>query len=106
VKIVSLHTDGDGLVIVENESDYAGKVPAANLTTAIVDEAGNTHCGFSASETVSGWQSLLGWLAGGPQPTPTTVQGTCLAVQPFFGGACRINPAYVIANINGRIRPR
>ncbi|MFQ5946961.1 MAG: hypothetical protein ACE5NC_12075, partial [Anaerolineae bacterium] len=36
VKIVSLHTDKDGLVIVENESEYANVVPPDNLTTAIV----------------------------------------------------------------------
>jgi hypothetical protein len=106
VKIVSLHTDGDGLVIVENESDYAGKVPAANLTTAIVDETGNTHCGFTSSETVAGWESLRGWLAGGPQPTAAGIQGLCGVISGFAPGQCRINPAYVIANINGRIRPR
>jgi hypothetical protein len=106
VKIVSLHTDGDGLVIVENESDYAGKVPAGNLTTAIVDESGNTHCGFTSSETVAGWESLRGWLASGTQPTATDVQNTCLVISGGNLSQCRINPAYVIANINGRIRPR
>src|SRR6185503_6050873 len=60
-KIVSLHTDGDGLVIVENEEDYADKVPATNLTTAIVDEAGNTHCNFNAPELIAGWEALRGW---------------------------------------------
>ncbi len=106
VKIVAIHTDGDGLVIIENEKEYQDVVAASKLTVGVVDESGNTHCGFSASETVSGWESLRGWLAGGPQPTPTTLQGTCLAVQPFFGGACRINPAFVIPDMDGRIRPR
>src|SRR5262249_14251908 len=32
IKIVSLHTDGDGLVLVENEKEYQDVVPAANLT--------------------------------------------------------------------------
>ena len=104
VKIVSLHTDGDGLVIVENENEYAQVVPAAKLTTAIVDESGNTHCGFTGSETLAGWDSLRGWVAGGPQPTATSIQSTCLGI----GGPtqCRINPAFVIPNIDGRIRPR
>ena len=31
VKIVSIHTDKDGLVIVENESEYASMVPADNF---------------------------------------------------------------------------
>ena len=34
VKIVSIHTDKDGLVILENESEYASVVPPGNLTVA------------------------------------------------------------------------
>lgn len=104
VKIVSLHTDGDGLVIVENENEYAQVVPAANLTTAIVDEVGNTHCGFTASETLAGWESLRGWVAGGAQPTATSIQSTCVSI----GGPaqCRIDPAFVIPDMDVRVRPR
>jgi hypothetical protein len=103
-KIVSMHTDGDGLVIVEQEQTYTDVVPAANLTTAIVDEAGNTHCGFNSLELVAGWESLRGWIAGGPQPTAASIQGTCL----FLGGgaSCRINPAYVVGDFDTRIPPR
>lgn len=106
VKIVSIHTDGDGLVIVENEKEYADVVPAANLTTAIVDEAGNTHCGFSNAELGAGWESLRGWVAGAPQPTAASIQGNCLALAPFFGGPCRIDPSFVIPDMDGRIPPR
>lgn len=103
-KIVSIHTDGDGLVIVENEKEYQDVVPASNLTTAIVDEAGNTHCGFTPGELVAGWESLRGWLAGGPQPTAASIQGTCLAIAPAT--QCRINPGYVLADMDTRIPPR
>lgn len=103
-KIVSLHTDGDGLVIVENEEDYADKVPAANLSTAIVDEAGNTHCGFNAPELVAGWEELRDWIAGGPQPTAQDVQDRCLTLAP--PAACRINPGYVVGEFDNRIPPR
>jgi hypothetical protein len=106
VKIVSLHTDGDGLVIVENEKEYADVVPAGNLTTAIVDEAGNTHCGFTPSETVAGWESLRGWVAGGPQPTAAGIQGLCGLISGGAPGQCRIAPAFVIPDMDGRIRPR
>jgi len=105
-KIVSIHTDGDGLVIVENESAYAKVVPPQDLTTAIVDEAGNTHCGFTPAETVAGWESLRGWIAGGPKPTATSIQDTCNAVAPVAGGPCRFDPGFVIPDIDGRIRPR
>jgi len=47
VKIVSLHTDEDGLVVIENEKEYQDVVPASNLTVAVVDEAVPSHCGFT-----------------------------------------------------------
>jgi hypothetical protein len=105
-KIVSIHTDGDGLVIVESEEDYADVVPAANLSTAIVDEAGNTHCGFSGPELIGGWESLRAWIAGGSQPTPTSIQGACLLAGGSAGTTCRFNPAYVIGEFDTRIPPR
>ena len=103
-RIVSRHTDKDGLVIVENQSEYASVVPATNLTTAIVVESTPTHCGFTASETVAGWESLRAWLAGAPQPTAASIQRLCTAI----GGAaqCRIDPGYVVPDMDGRVRPR
>jgi len=106
VKIVSLHTDGDGLVIIENEKEYADVVPAENLTIAVVDEVGNTHCGFTASETVAGWESLRAWVAGAPQPTAADIQGLCGLISGGTPGECRIDPAYVIPDMDGRVRPR
>ncbi len=106
-KIVSLHTDGDPLIIVENESEYQGVVPASNLTVGIVNEAGNTHCGFTDAEVIGGWLALTGWVAGLPQPTATDLQGACLLAQ--GGGAdgpCRIDPSFVIPDMDGRIPPR
>jgi hypothetical protein len=107
-KIVSLHTDGDYLVIIENEHEYAQVVAANKLTTAVVDEAGNTHCGFTGAETVAGWETLRGWVAGGPQPTATDVQNTCnfLVANSLAPGPCRISPGFVIPDMDGRIRPR
>ena len=105
-RIVALHTDKDGLVIVENESAYASVVPAANLTTAVAVEATPTHCGFTSAEIVAGWESLRGWVAGGPQPTAASIQGVCTAVAPSVGGPCRINPSFVIPDLDTRLRPR
>jgi hypothetical protein len=105
-KVVSLHTDKDGLVVVENESEYASVVPAASLVTAVAIEAVPSHCGFTPAELAASWESLRGWVAGGPQPTAATIQGTCSALAPSFGGPCRIDPAFVIPGLDGRIRPR
>ena len=81
-KIVSIHTDGDGLVIVEQEKEYQDVVDASNLTVGIVDEAGNTHCGFTSPELVAGWEELRDWIAGGPQPTAADLQARCLTLGP------------------------
>ena len=69
VKIISIHTDKDGLVLVENQSEYASVVPPENLTTAIVIEQDPSHAGFTEAETVAAWETLRGWVAGNPQPT-------------------------------------
>lgn len=105
-KIVSLHTDKDGLVVVENEGEYATRVPAQSLTTAVVVEETPSHCGFTPAEMAAGWESLRGWVGGGPQPTPAGIQATCEAMPPAFPGPCRIDPGFVILDMDGRIRPR
>ncbi len=107
-KIISIHTDQDGLVIVENQSEYASVVPADNLTVAIVVEKYvPTHCGFTDAEALAGWESLRAWIAGGQQPTASQIQATCLALEsPAFPGPCRIDPAFVVPDMDGRIRPR
>ena len=102
-KVVSLHTSGDGLVLVENENFYASVVSPSNLTTAIAVEATPTHCGFTPAETVAGWESLRAWVAGGPQPTAQDIQNTCLSLAL---GSCRIDPNFVIPPLTNRIRPR
>jgi hypothetical protein len=106
-KIISLHTDKDGLVIVENESEYASVVPVENLTVAIVVEDVPTHCDFTAAEAVAGWESLRAWIVGGQQPSALQIQATCLAIESLeFPGPCRIDPTFVVPDMDGRIRPR
>jgi len=105
-RIVSLHTDKDGLVIVENEHEYAEVVPPSQLSTAIVVEASSTHCGFSNAETLAGWESLRAWIAGGPKPTAAGMQSLCTILAPQAGGPCRIDPAFVVPDMDGRVRPR
>ena len=106
-KIISIHTDKDGLVLVENEHEYASVVPAENLTVAIVVEDVPTHCEFTLAEAIAGWESLRGWLAGGPQPSAEQIQLTCLDLEsPAFPGPCRIDPTFMVPSMDGRIRPR
>jgi hypothetical protein len=108
VRIVSLHTDQDGLVLLEHETDYKAKVPADRFTVGIVTEAIPTHCGFTAAELVAGWESLRGWVGGGPQPSPASLQFLCQNVEQAgaAAGPCRINPLATLPPVEARIRPR
>lgn len=105
-RIVSMHTDKDGLAIVENESDYASKVPAANFTSAVVVEDVPSHCGFTPAELLASWEALRGWVTNGVQPTASNILDVCQAAAPVVGGPCRISPAFVVGNMDSRIRPR
>ncbi len=107
VKIVSIHTDKDGLVIVENEKEYQEVVDADSLTVGIIVEDIPTHCGFSEAETVAGWEALRDWLLGAPQPSAATLQGTCLLLEGIgVPGPCRIDPAFVLDDMDERVAPR
>ena len=108
VKIVSIHTDKDGLVIVENASEYAAVVPPGNLTTGIVVESMPTHCDFTEAEVLAAWESLRGWVAGLPQPTVADLQSTCqtLDAADLAEGPCRFDPDFVVPALDQRIRAR
>lgn len=108
VKIVSLHTDKDGLLVVENEKEYADVVDDDQLTIAIVVEAEPSHCGFTEAEVIAGWESLRGWLAGLPQPTAAGIQGACQVIEAtgLAAGPCRIDPAFAVPDMDGRVQPR
>ncbi len=106
VKIISIHTDGDGLVIVENQSEYASVVPPENLTVGIAVESTPSHCGFGLSEVLSGWQALGQWLATDAQPEVQDLQNGCQVLEPLFGGPCRFDPNYVVPDMDGRVRLR
>lgn len=107
VKIVSIHTDKDGLVIVENQSEYAAVVPASQLTVAVAVESDPSHCGFTDAEALAGWEALRAWLGGSPQPTAASIQSDCETLAGGgVAGPCRFDPAFVIPDMDGRIRPR
>lgn len=107
-KIVSIHTDKDGLVIVENESEYASVVPPGNLTVGIIVEDAPTHCGFTQAETVAAWESLRGWVAGGGQPEISDLLAKCneLVAAGLNQGPCRFDEGFRIPDMDGRVRPR
>jgi pimeloyl-ACP methyl ester carboxylesterase len=61
IPVLTMHTKGDGLVLVQNESAYLNVVTEAGnsdfLRQTLVHRAG--HCAFTPSETIAAVQSLL-----------------------------------------------
>jgi len=104
-KIVSMHTNKDGLVLVENQSVYADVVPPENLTTAIVREGRASHCVFAPGEIIAGWEALRDWVDTGEQPTALDIQQTCEAI-PGLNEICRIDPNFRLPDPDVRMRPR
>lgn len=109
VKIVSIHTDKDGLMLIENESYYSSVVPEANLAEGIVVEDESSHCGFSAAESVAAWEALRAWVAGLPKPSAADMQAICEMI--VAGGmlpdpgACRFDPGFVLPALPSRYLP-
>ena len=67
IPVLTLHTKGDGLVVVQNESAYKKVVDEAGneefLRRAFVDRAG--HCTFTPGETIAAVQKLINRLDTG-----------------------------------------
>lgn len=108
VKIVSLHTDKDGLVLLEHQTSYAAKVPASQLSLGVVVEAVPSHCGFTPAEIVGAWEALRVWVSGGSQPDAAALQATCEIVADggSAAGPCRIDPDAELPAVAERLLPR
>jgi hypothetical protein len=84
--------------------------PADKFTVAVAIEDVGTHCGNTPAELVASWESMRNWVAFGPaaQPTAASIQATCefVALNPLTPGPCRIDPDFVIPDMDGRVAPR
>jgi pimeloyl-ACP methyl ester carboxylesterase len=67
IPVLTLHTKGDGLVVVQNESAYKKVVDEVGngefLRRTFIDRAG--HCAFTPAETISAVQTLINRLDTG-----------------------------------------
>src|SRR6202166_1498899 len=67
IPVLTIHTKGDGLVVVQNESAYKKVVDEAGngefLRRTFVDRAG--HCAFTPAETIAAVQTLVNRLDTG-----------------------------------------
>jgi pimeloyl-ACP methyl ester carboxylesterase len=88
IPVLTLHTSGDGLVVVENESAYKKVVDEAEnerfLRRAFVHRAG--HCSFTPAETIAAVGKLLGRLDTGkwPEAEPDDLNAAAAALGPDF----------------------
>jgi pimeloyl-ACP methyl ester carboxylesterase len=100
IPVLTMHTTGDGLVVVENESAYKDVVDRVDdnhrlLRQTFIDRAG--HCEFTPAETIAAVHTLLMRLETGQWPSldPNLLNGDAAALGPNFN----------ILGVNGTIVP-
>jgi pimeloyl-ACP methyl ester carboxylesterase len=113
--VLTLHTKGDGLVVVQNESAYRKVVEEAGngefLRRTFVDRAG--HCAFTPAETIVAVQTLINRLDTGEWPDldAKDLNIAAAALGPgfnIFGGAqgiVPVPPAYFEFDPSRYLRP-
>jgi pimeloyl-ACP methyl ester carboxylesterase len=115
IPVLTLHTKGDGLVVVQNESAYKKAVDEAGnsryLRRAFVDRAG--HCAFTPAETIAAVQTLINRLDTGKwhNSDATDLNAAAAATGPAFNifgtpqGVVPVPPAYIEFDPSRYLRP-
>jgi pimeloyl-ACP methyl ester carboxylesterase len=116
IPVLTLHTTGDGLVVVENETAYKQVVREEGngefLRRAFVARAG--HCAFTPAETIAAVLTLLGRLATGKweRVDATDLNAAGASLGPLFnifpdatGALVRVQPAFVDFKPGPYLRP-
>jgi pimeloyl-ACP methyl ester carboxylesterase len=110
IPVLTLHTTGDGLVVVENESAYKQVVREEGngefLRRAFVARAG--HCTFTPPETIAAVQTLLERLGSGRwdhvDATDLNAAAVALGLN-IFPGIVFVPPAFVDFKPGPYLRP-
>ena len=105
IPVLTLHTKGDGLVVVQNESAYRHVVDEEGngelLRRDFVDRAG--HCAFTPAETIAAVLKLIDRLNTGRwhEPTAAELNASAAALGPAFNifstaaGVVAVPPAFI-----------
>lgn len=106
-KVLSLHTSDDQLVVPANQDVLRRRLPAGQLTSAIVAEDTPTHCGFTEVEGRAGWEALREWMRSGVQPQPADLQRLCQTMSVAgVEGQCRFDAQASVPALDSVIPPR
>src|ERR1700676_1246945 len=115
IPVLTLHTKGDGLVVVQNESAYKKVVDEASngefLRRTFVDRAG--HCAFTPAETIAAVQTLVNRLDAGKwnDVDASDLNNAAAALGPGFNifgtsaGIVPVPPAFFKFNPSRYLRP-
>jgi hypothetical protein len=104
----TMHTIGDGEVVVENESEFHETVEDAHRQRRLfqVFTNANGHCEFSRSEFLAAFQALLNWVQTHQRPTKNEVVALCDHFKGLLGDSCGINTNFHPAEFDTRLRKR
>ena len=106
-KVISIQTSRDQLVIPANQYVLRQTLPSTQLTSALVNEATPSHCGFTAAEGAAGWEALRAWIGGHAQPQVADLQTTCnAAISAGAAGPCRYDASVSVPTFDSQVRPR
>ena len=105
---MTLHTIGDGLVIVENENAYRHTVEEADHENLLQQNYVNAsgHCEFSNSEVSASFEALLNWVENHQRPTREDVANLCQTNTAIFKDTCNLNLDFHPKPFNTRVIPR
>jgi pimeloyl-ACP methyl ester carboxylesterase len=108
IPTVTMHTIGDGLVIVENEHEYREEFIEEGrrhrLFQLFINAGG--HCQFTNSEIAAAFQTLVNWVEKHERPTQKATVTLCNQFQSVFGDACNINTDFHPGEFEARVAPR
>ncbi len=108
IPTITMHTIGDGLVIVENEHEYREEFveegDRGRLFQLFTNAGG--HCEFSNSELAAAFAALVNWVEKKQRPTKEGVIASCAQFQTVFADTCKINPTFRPGEFEARIPAR
>ena len=108
IPTITMHTIGDGLVIVENEHEYREEFieegDRGKLFQLYTNAGG--HCEFSNSELAAVFEALVNWVEKMQRPTKEGVIAACTQFQTVFHDTCNINPTFRPGEFEARIPAR